>query len=94
MSAGHPATSVLGSLLAFEDQTVSRSGSFSEEIEDICNAFPAVLDCATCGTPQPMKIDLLLLARGGGRKTVVYRCTTCGGVRDREARLAAKPGHR
>lgn len=35
------------------------SGSFSEQIEEISSAFPAVLDCATCRTPQPMKIDLL-----------------------------------
>src|ERR1700682_5627361 len=40
---------------------MSRSVSFSEQIEEISSAFPAVLDCATCRTPQPMKIDLLRL---------------------------------
>jgi hypothetical protein len=78
--------------LVFGDQAVPHS--ISDEIEEICNAFPAMLDCATCGTPQPMKIDRLLRERGGDRKTVVYRCTACGGVRDREARLAASSGQR
>jgi hypothetical protein len=33
------------------------SGSFSEQIEEIRSAFPAVLDCATCRTPQIAKHD-------------------------------------
>ena len=75
------------SFLVFEGQTVPYLTSFSEEIEEISNAFPAVLDCATCGTLQPMKIDLLPGEREGDRKTVAYRCTACGEARDREPRL-------
>ena len=63
--------------------------SFSEEIEEISNAFPAVLDCAACGTLQPMKIDLMPCEREGDRKTVVYRCSACGEVRDRKPRPRA-----
>jgi uncharacterized Zn finger protein len=70
---------------------VSHPTSFSEEIEEISNAFPAVLDCAACGRLQPMKIDLMQRERDGERKTVVYRCIACGEVRDREAR--PRPGH-
>ena len=68
---------------------MSHSTSFSQEIEEISNAFPAVLDCAACGRLQPMKIDLLQHEREGDRKTVVYRCTACGEVRDREPRRRA-----
>jgi uncharacterized Zn finger protein len=63
--------------------------SFSEEIEEISNAFPALLDCASCGMLQPVKIDLMQRERDGDRKTVVYRCTACGEVRDREPRPRA-----
>jgi hypothetical protein len=66
--------------------------SFSEEIEEISNAFPALLDCTSCGTLQPVKIDLMPRERDGMRKTVVYRCTACGEVRDREPRPRAGRG--
>jgi hypothetical protein len=71
-----------------------RSGSFSEQIEEISSAFPAVLDCATCRTPQPMKIDLLPSARSGDGNIIVYRCTACGAIRDRKARRAGREGQR
>jgi uncharacterized Zn finger protein len=82
-----------GFFLVFVDQTVSHSTSFSEEIEEISNAFPAVLDCVACGTLQPMKIDLMHCERGD-RKTVVYRCNACGEVRDRKPRPRAGRGRR
>jgi hypothetical protein len=81
-----------GFLLVFGDQTVPHSTSFSEEIEEISNAFPAALDCAGCGTLQPMKIDLMQRERDGDRKTVVYRCSACGEVRDRKLRSRAGRG--
>jgi hypothetical protein len=65
---------------------VPHSTSFSEEIEEISNAFPAMLDCVTCGKLQPMKIDLMPRECGADRKTVAYRCTACGELRDREPR--------
>jgi hypothetical protein len=71
-----------------------QTGSFSQEIEAISNAFPAVLDCATCGTPQPMKIDLLAPLRAGDPKITAYRCDACGAIRDRLARLAGRRQHR
>ena len=80
---------VMGSPLVFEAQTVPGTTSLSEEIEEISNAFPAVLDCAACGTLQPMKIDLMPCEREGDRKTVVYRCSACGEVRDRKPRPRA-----
>ena len=76
------------------NQTMPYSGSFSEQIEEISSAFPAVLDCATCRTPQPMKIDLLPSARTGDGNIIVYRCTACGAIRDRKARRAAREGRR
>ena len=83
-----------GFLFVFGDQTVPHSTSFSEEIEEISNAFPAVLDCAACGTRQPMKIDLMPCERDGDRKTVVYRCNACGEVRDRQPRPRSGRGRR
>jgi len=76
------------------NQTMAYSGSFSEQIEEIGSAFPALLDCATCRTPQPMKIDLLPSARTGDGNIIVYRCTACGAIRDRKARRAAREGRR
>ena len=70
------------------------STSFSDEIEEISNAFPAMLDCVTCGTLQPMKIDLMPREYDADRKTVVYRCNACGEVRNREPRPRHGCGHR
>ena len=95
MPAGYWMAERVRLLLVLGDQTVPHPSSFSEEIEEISNAFPAVLDCATCGTLQPMKIDLLVGERDGDRKTVAYRCTVCGEVRDREAKhREPRPGDR
>jgi len=81
-------------LPVFGDQTVPHATSFSEEIEEISSAFPATLDCATCGTLQPMKIDLMPRQFDADRKTVVYRCNACGEVRNREPRPRRGCGHR
>jgi uncharacterized Zn finger protein len=51
-----------------------------------------VLDCATCRTPQPMKIELLPSAGTSKANIIVYRCSACGAIRDRKARRAAMRG--
>jgi hypothetical protein len=67
-------------------------GFFSEQIAAISHASPAVLDCATCRTPQPMKIELLPSAGTSKANIIVYRCSACGAIRDRKARRAAMRG--
>jgi bacterioferritin-associated ferredoxin len=95
LAAGHLAAARVALTPHFRgNQTMPHSGSFSEQIEEISNAFPAVLDCATCRMPQPMKIDLLPSARTGDGNIIVYRCTACGAIRDRKARRAAREGQR
>jgi hypothetical protein len=53
-----------------------RTISFTEEIDKINDAFPAVLHCMKCDRPRLMKIE-----RGADR--LVHRCTACGTARSR-----------
>jgi hypothetical protein len=50
--------------------------SFSEELDKINEAFPAVLHCLKCDRPQQMKIE-----RGADK--LVHLCAACGMARQR-----------